>query len=57
MLSANSEFYFFFLSLDSFISFSSLTAMPRTFKTMLHNRGESGHPRLVPQFRGAFPIL
>ena len=35
-----------------FISFSSLIALSRTFKTMLNNSGESGHHCLVPDFRG-----
>ena len=35
-----------------FISFSSLIAMAKTFKTMLNSSGESGHPCLVPDFRG-----
>ena len=35
-----------------FISFSSLIVMARISKAMLHNSGESGHPCLVPNFRG-----
>ena len=35
-----------------FISFSSLIALAKTSKTMLHNSGESGHPCLVPDLRG-----
>ena len=48
MSSANSEFYFFFSNLDSFIYFSSLIAVAKTSKTMLNSSGESGHPGLVP---------
>ena len=33
------------------ISFSSLIAVSRTSKTMLHNSGKSGHPYLIPDFR------
>jgi len=34
------------------ISFSSLIAMAKTSKTMFNSSGESGHPCLVPDFRG-----
>ena len=36
----------------SFISFCSLIAVSKTSKTMLNSSGESGHPCLVPDFRG-----
>ena len=35
-----------------FISFSALIAVANTLKTMLNSSGESGHPCLVPDFRG-----
>ena len=46
------EFYFFFSIWIPFISFSSLIALAKTSKTMLHNSGESGHPCLVPDLQG-----
>ena len=53
MSSANSEsFTSFFLIWIPFISFSSLVAIPRTYKTMLNHCVQSEHPCLVSDLRG-----
>ena len=51
MSSVNSDSFTSFPICIHFTSFSSLTAMARTSKTMLNNSGDSGHRCLVPDLR------
>jgi len=52
MSPANSETFTSFQIWIPFISFSALIGVARTFRTILNSSSESGHPCLVPDFRG-----
>ena len=52
MSPANSKSFTSFPISIPFTSFSALIAVAKTSKTMLNSSGQSGHPCLVPDFRG-----
>ena len=54
----NETFILLFQSGFPLICFSSLIDVAKTSKPMLYGSGESGHPCLVPDFRGnTFKVL
>ena len=52
MSSANSKCFTSLPIWIPFLSFSALIAVAKTSKTMLKSSGDSGHPCLLPDFRG-----
>ena len=52
MSSANSESFTSFPIWITFTYFSALIPVAKTCKTMLNSSSDSGHPCLVPDFRG-----
>ena len=52
MASANKMVYFFLHKLNAFYFFYYLIGMARNSSTVMNTNGETGHPCLVPDFRG-----
>lgn len=52
-----SNLVFSFTIWMTLISPSCLTALSRTFSTMLTRNRESGHPSLTPDFTGRLPVF
>ena len=52
MSSTNSESFTSFPIWIPFLSFSALTAVAKTSKTMLNSSGERGNPCFIPDLRG-----